>query len=131
MKTTLKLIAILLTMFIAFSFWMSPRLGGLLNFGKEKIDKEVYILNFDSLSTKNHTLMYKDISEREDLHTLRKEYNLDDIIRNCTSDFEKVLKIQSWVQSRWKHNSDNVPTKNDALYYCSATMFAITRIYCS
>lgn len=101
---------------IAFTFWMSPRLGGLLNFGKASIDKEVFKLEFDTAATHEYELVYKDISERKDLVLLKNEFQLDSLIKDCKTDFDKVTKIQSWVQSRWEHNGRNVPEKNDALF---------------
>lgn len=116
MKRILKIFSIILLLLIAFSFWMSPRLGGLLNFGKESIDKEVFQLEFDSSATGKYELVYEVNSERVDLVKLRQEFKLDSIIADSKTDFEKVTKIQSWVQSRWKHDGDNLPEKNDALY---------------
>lgn len=95
---------------------MSPRLGGLLNLGKENIDKKVTPLQFDTTSTKNYNLIYNIISDRKDLVKLKEEFRLDTLIKGCSTDFEKLIKIQSWVQTRWKHNSDNVPEFNDALF---------------
>jgi hypothetical protein len=111
-----KTFLLLFVAFFLFSFWMSPRLGGLLPFGKESIDKSVYRLDFDTVMTKDYGLIYKDNSNREDFIRLRQEYKLDSLVKNCDSDFEKVVRIQSWVQSRWKHNGFNVPEKNDALF---------------
>jgi len=115
-KNILRTLSIILIAFVCFSFWMSPRLGGALTFGKDSIDKEIFKLEFDSVSSGKHALSYTRRSEREDLLLLRKEFKLDSIIQHCTTDFEKITKIQSWVQSRWKHNGDNAPQYNDALY---------------
>ncbi|MEW5675458.1 transglutaminase-like domain-containing protein [Flavobacterium enshiense] len=115
-KKILKIFLVILTVFTAFSFYMSPRLGGLLDFGKEVIDKEVFQLEFDTVSTKEHVLVYKNVSSQKDLKLLKQEFKLDSLVKECKTDFEKITKIQSWVQSRWKHNGDNVPEKNDALF---------------
>ncbi len=115
-KKILKIFSIILLLFIAFSFWMSPRLGGLLNFGKEKIGKEVLKIEFDTISTNEYQLVYEVVSENEDKIKLRQEFKLDSIIKDCKTDFDKITKIQSWVQSRWKHNGENIPEKNDAFY---------------
>ncbi|MHA3045537.1 transglutaminase-like domain-containing protein [Riemerella anatipestifer] len=115
-KRILKSFAIILILFVGFSFYMSPRLGGLLNFGKDSIDKTIHKLEFDTISDAKYNLVYKDFSQREDLVILRKEFKLDSIIADCETDFDKVVKIQSWVQSRWKHDGENMPEKNDALF---------------
>lgn len=115
-KKILKAIGLLLLLFLIFSFWMSPRLGGLIPLGKDSIDKTVSIHRFDTASTGEFQLEYSDISGRDDLVKLRKEYKLDSLIKDCRTDFEKVAKIQSWVQSRWEHDGKNVPEYNDAIY---------------
>lgn len=116
LKRFLKILLILFAGFTAFSFWMSPRLGGIIPMGKESIAKEIYRLEFDTVITNNYGLVYKDESNREDYTKLRTEYKLDSLVKNCKTDFEKVTTIQSWVQSRWKHDGNNAPEKNDALY---------------
>ena len=101
---------------IGFSFWMSPRLGGLLNFGKTSINKEIERLEFDTLATKSFGLDYNSDSKVEQYRELRTLYKLDSLVNDCHPGFEKVIKIQSWVQGRWEHNGDNIPEKNDALF---------------
>jgi hypothetical protein len=115
-KRILKVFLFILIALIAFSFYLSPRLGGKLNFGKDTIDRAVFKLEFDTSSSKKYNLVYENVSDREDLKLLRQEFNLDSITKECKTDFEKVTKIQSWVQSRWKHDGENVPEKNDALF---------------
>ncbi|MDH5367938.1 MAG: transglutaminase-like domain-containing protein [Cyclobacteriaceae bacterium] len=115
-KKILKVLLSLIICFTIFSFWMSPRLGGLLSFGKDSIDKEIFKLQFDTVASKDFGLIYNNNSKRQDYIKLWAEYQLDSLIKDCKSDFEKVIKVQSWVQSRWEHDGDNVPEKNDALY---------------
>ena len=114
-----KIINIILFLFlglIVFSFWMSPRLGGIIPMGKESPDQNVEKLQFDSVTIGKYKLEYKDLSNDSNLTTLRNEYRLDTLIFDCKTEFEKVIKVQSWVQSRWKHDGDNRPEKDDALY---------------
>ncbi|WP_126970383.1 transglutaminase-like domain-containing protein [Gynurincola endophyticus] len=115
-KKILKIFLVIILILTAFSFWMSPRLGGLIAMGKERIDQEIFFLEFDSVSTHNYHLVYENISARENLVALRKEYQLDSIVKDSKTDFEKLSKIQSWVQGRWKHDGENVPEYNDAMY---------------
>ena len=106
----------LVLLFVGFSFWMSPRLGGLLTFGDAAIDTNIHILHFDTLSPSKIALSYEDKSQDTNLIRLRETYQLDTLLHGCNSAFDKVIKIQSWVQSRWKHNGEQVPEKNDAVY---------------
>jgi hypothetical protein len=116
-KKILRIVLILFIAFTFFSFWMSPRLGGLISLGKESIDKEVFSLQFDTAATEeDFGLMYQDESGQPDYVKLRTEYQLDTLVKNCKTEFEKVIKIQSWVQSRWQHDGDNIPEQRDALY---------------
>jgi hypothetical protein len=64
----------------------------------------------------DYELTYTNSSERPDLVELRKRYQLDSLVHKCTTDFEMIIKVQSWVQSRWKHDGNSVPEKNSALY---------------
>jgi hypothetical protein len=115
-RKIIKTILFLLIGFTIFSFWMSPRLGGIIEMGKDSPDQNVEKLQFDTVTSGQYKLEYKDLSQDSNLTKLRNEYKLDTLVTNCKTDFEKVIKIQSWVHSRWKHNGDNRPDKDDALY---------------
>ena len=116
LKKILKIFLIVLVIFTAFSFWMSPRLGGLIEMGKDRPDQSIEQLSFSTERMTDINLVYNDVSDREDLIELRETYQLDSIIKDAKSDFEKVVKIQSWVQSRWKHDGDNPAEEASALY---------------
>lgn len=49
------------------------------------------------------------------LSELREKYPIEDIFGDNDSDMEKVLKVLNWTHSRWKHNGQNSPKKNDAI----------------
>lgn len=115
-KRILKFFLFIVLCFLLFSFWMSPRLGGLIALGKDSIDKQITPLEFDTVETHAYHLSYPDRSSREDLQKLRKAYPLDSLIKGSKSDFEKITRIQSWVQSRWQHDAENTPKQSDALY---------------
>ncbi len=115
-KKIFKLFLVFLLLFVAFSFWMSPRLGGIIPWGKDEIDRDVEVLKFDTLNSGNFNLTYPDLTSKSSMKDLRAEFKLDSIISECKTEFEKVVKIQSWVQSRWRHDGDNIPEHNDATY---------------
>jgi len=112
----LKILLIVLVIFIGFSFYMSPSLGGLISGGKEEHDKVVEKLEFTDNRNSNYQIEYKKYSDEPDLIKLRTDFKLDTIVKNATSDFDKVLLVQSWVNSRWKHDRENTPEKNDAYF---------------
>ena len=116
LKNILKVVGVLLLLLLAFVVWMSPRLGGLIPLGKDSLDKTILVLHFDSTSKATFKLEYPDISARKDLVELRRAYRLDSLVKDCKTDFEKISKIQSWVQSRWVHDGENVPEFNNAMY---------------
>ena len=86
--------------------------------GKEGPDQKVEILQFDTAATGKHPLVYTTTTSINDtnLTQLRLEYKLDSLVKNCTSEFEKVTTIQSWVQSRWQHDGNNAPAISDARF---------------
>ena len=114
LKKILRVLLFVFLAFVAFSFWMSPRLGGLISMGKDGPDQQVEKLQFDTEPGRDYGLKYSDLSDRADLVELRTTYELDSLVKDCSSEFEKVVKIQSWVQSRWEH--DGEPEKRNALY---------------
>ncbi|MCX2743173.1 transglutaminase-like domain-containing protein [Mangrovivirga sp. M17] len=116
LKKILLSFLILLIGFTAFSFYLSPRLGGLISLGKDEIDKNIYKLEFDKGNENSFGLEYNDLSERGDLVALREQFRLDKIVDTIDDDFEQVLAIQSWVQSQWEHDGDNAPDKFNAVY---------------
>ncbi|NMM47446.1 transglutaminase-like domain-containing protein [Marinigracilibium pacificum] len=107
---------ILLICFTTFSFYMSPRLGGLLEYGEDEIEKSVHILKFDKGEENTFGLKYADISSRKDLVELKEKFELYKIVDSLSNDFQKVLAIQSWVQNQWEHDGDNVPSQKDAIF---------------
>lgn len=115
-KKILKSFLFLFLGFIIFAFWLSPRLGGIIPMGKESPDQNVEKLTFDTLLIGEHKLEYQDLSNENKLKILRNKYKLDTLITNCKTEFEKVIKVQSWVHSRWKHDGDNEPEIVDALF---------------
>jgi len=112
----LKIVLVLLIFFISFGFYMSPSLGGLIKGGKDKPDKIVEQLKFENIRNQNFQIEYKTFIEKPDLVKLRTDFKLDLIVQDVQSDFEKVLKVQSWVNSRWEHDGENKPEKNDAYF---------------
>jgi hypothetical protein len=113
-KKVLKAFLSLFGAFLLFSFWMSPRLGGIIPLGKEQPAQIVEKIQFDSIETNKYKLVYADKSRDSNLIQLRKVYRLDTLVKDAKSDFEKVIKIQSWVQSRWKHDGGNSAGSSDA-----------------
>jgi hypothetical protein len=117
MKRKILKISLIITMvFIGFTFYMSPSFGGLISGGKEEHEKSVEKLEFTTNRNSNYQIEYKKYSDVPDLKKLRTDFKLDTIVKKAESDFEKVLLIQSWVNSRWKHDGNNAPEKNDAYY---------------
>jgi hypothetical protein len=103
-------------LFMIFTLWISPSLGGLIPGGKSTHDKSVGVLAFDTVKTGIPSLTYNTVAQDPKLVKLRQEFGLDSIVNSTDSDYEKVLLIQSWVQSRWLHNGDSMPEKSDAYY---------------
>lgn len=44
------------------------------------------------------------------------EYELDALVKDCTSDYEKVQVIANWVHNLWEHDGSNQPAQSDPLF---------------
>jgi hypothetical protein len=40
---------------------------------------------------------------------------LENLVADCSSNLEKILKVTAWVHHLWRHNGDNVPYQSDPL----------------
>ncbi len=54
-------------------------------------------------------------ANREELLILREKYNLDKIVDNATTQFDKILSLMNWVYNLWPHHPSNQPPSQDAL----------------
>lgn len=52
----------------------------------------------------------------EYLTELKDTYQLEELTKNCKSDFDKVETITKWVSGLWSHNGENQPEQEDPLY---------------
>lgn len=50
------------------------------------------------------------------LMDLKASYDLEELTKDCQTDYDKVLAITKWVSGLWEHDGDNVPKKSDPLY---------------
>lgn len=58
---------------------------------------------------------YSDTLENDYLRELRKTYNIDLLVIDQKSDFDKIKSVLDWTSKQWEHNGSNNPTKQDAL----------------
>lgn len=58
---------------------------------------------------------YSDTLENDYLRELRKTYDIDLLVIEQKSDFDKIKSILDWTSKQWEHNGSNNPTKQDAL----------------
>lgn len=56
-----------------------------------------------------------DDSKQAYFKQLRIQYNLDGLLKDCTTELEKVVAITNWVHHLWSHDSWNEPVKKDAM----------------
>ncbi len=120
MKRILYLAFFLIAIFIAFSFWMSPSLMGLIPGGKETPDKGITKIHFDTEKKLDIIIPYSDKSKSKELMRLKEVFELDTLIINTNDEYKKIKNIQSWVHSRWEHDGTNVPEKSNAMYILKA-----------
>jgi hypothetical protein len=49
------------------------------------------------------------------LENLKIKYQLEKVVSNAKSDFEKILKITKWISNLWQHDGNNTPQKYDPI----------------
>lgn len=54
--------------------------------------------------------------EEEYLQKLKEEYDLDALVADCETEFEKVQAVTEWVSNLWSHNGENIPEQSDPLF---------------
>ena len=70
-------------------------------------------LSFDQSINSNYKVKYQ-TEKSEYLEELKTMFPLDFIQRKM-SDSEVILAVLNWTNSRWEHNGNNSPSKNDAI----------------
>ena len=74
-------------------------------------------LNYTSkcLPDSFHFYFDKDYQSLPYFLKLKEQYPIDSCIKNAKNDAGRVLNILHWVHTRWKHNGNQAPQKNDAI----------------
>ena len=70
-------------------------------------------LKHDTTNTSGISIKYQTAPSAY-LEALKQQFPLD-FITNKMSDMEVILAVLDWTNSRWKHNGNNSPSKNDAI----------------
>ncbi len=95
------------TLLLAFGSIFSGcgRLEDVANRGQNRVENKMKS-SFDcwNLYSKNY------------LAELRDTYGLEEMTKDCQSDYEKVLVITKWVSGLWHHDGINEPKQSDPLY---------------
>lgn len=115
-KKILYFLAVLIIIQIGFTFYLSPSFIGLIPGGKDSHDMTVQSINFENAGSDKYHIDYPDRQNEERFVKLREAFRLDTIVSEFSTDFNKVLAIQSWVQSQWVHDGDSPSEKRDAYY---------------
>ena len=73
-------------------------------------------LKFDNKSSLREKIQFKWVdSSAPYLKRVRKEFKLDEIIKDAKDDLEKIEEVNFWVHSLWEHDGSNTPTKTDSI----------------
>ena len=74
-------------------------------------------LNYTSkcLPDSFHFYFDKDYQSVSYFLKLKEQYPIDSCIKNSKDDAGRVLSLLHWVHTRWKHNGNQSPQKNDAI----------------
>jgi hypothetical protein len=58
---------------------------------------------------------YADTLANDYLSELRKQYEIDVLVKEEKSELDKIKAVLDWTSKQWEHNGSNNPTKQDAL----------------
>ncbi len=114
MKRVGACVLVVLALVAGLALWFSPSLGGLLPGGIAAPSELVEPLRFDANRSADVTLLYQNESLVPALVALRKDFQIDALVAGASTDFERVQRIQTWVQRQWQHDSDTVAERRDA-----------------
>ena len=69
----------------------------------------------DGVENEIFKFIYQNKNNSPELATLITEYRLDSVANLGTTEFEKILQLLNWTNSRWAHNGSNRPSKSNAI----------------
>lgn len=69
--------------------------------------KKLSSLKFEQEAKKDYGFVFPKSDEDTMLLRLKKNYPLEDLVKNAKSEHEKVLLVLNWVRHRWEHNGWN------------------------
>jgi len=80
------------------------------------VSPDLSALKFDT-SSKNESLKfwYEPNNNNKYLDELRDKFPIDSLVKDAKTDTEKAQNILNWVHTRWQHDGNNQPRKNDAI----------------
>lgn len=90
-------------------------IASLFGCGKSKDSYEKQSFQNEEALMKNEFVSWCPYSE-EYLKELCDTYQLEEMTKECQSDYEKVQKISTWVSGLWEHDGRNEPLQNDPMY---------------
>lgn len=68
----------------------------------DKIQDQITLINYQNKPLINHSFSFEyENPEHDSLKALRKEYNLDAVIEGADTEFERIVRLKSWVSSQW------------------------------
>ncbi|MFN4000395.1 transglutaminase domain-containing protein [Algoriphagus sp.] len=78
--------------------------------------KNIETLKFDTNShNEQYQFIYQTKENSPELLTLKTNYGLDSIAKTGNTEFEQILALLSWTNSRWKHSGSNEPSESNTL----------------
>jgi hypothetical protein len=62
------------------------------------------------ITKQNYPFVYQTHINSPYLKDLKRDYNLEDLIKSESTDLEIVITLLNWVNKRWSHNGQNTPS---------------------
>lgn len=78
--------------------------------------KKIQQLEFSNeAENENYNFVYQNMENSPELATINKLYRLDSVANLGNSEFEKILQLLKWTNSRWAHSGSNQPSKSNTI----------------
>ncbi len=81
----------------------------------KNVNVEVDLLKFDYEHSSNQYEFQWSKPNNSYLTELRKEFKLDELVKDSEDDLDKILIVTNWVHNLWEHDGSNQPKKRDPI----------------
>lgn len=78
--------------------------------------KKIQAIDFDTNSqNERYQFAYQSKENSPELLTIQSNYGLDGVVKTGKTEFEQMLALLNWTNSRWEHSGSNRPSTSNTL----------------